>query len=81
MYHLFGHWVILLAELAARAEPGLFLRGVVGLDGFGLDDDRGITVLVVLTLRGDGARHVTRHHREGDYAQRYNHYVSHFGLG
>ena len=63
------YWVILLAELAARAEPGLFLRGVVGLDGFGLDDDRGITVLVVLTLRGDGAGDVAGHHREGKDAQ------------
>ena len=50
-------------------EEGLLLRGVVGLDSLGLDDDRGITVLVVLTLRGDGAGYVTGHHREGKDAQ------------
>ena len=43
---------------------GLLLRSFVGLDGLGLDDDRGVTFLEVLALIGDDPRDVTRDHRE-----------------
>ena len=34
------------------------LHSIVGFDGFGLDDDGGVAVLVVLTAGCDGPRHV-----------------------
>ena len=38
----------------------LLLRGVVRLDGLGLDDDGCVTALVILTLRRNRPRHVAR---------------------
>ena len=41
-------------------------RGVIRLNGFGLDDDTRVAFLIVLTLRRNRPRHVTtREHRTG----------------
>ena len=46
-----------------RDYLALFFRGVIGLDGACLDDDGGVTALVVLGLIGDGAGHVAGGHQ------------------
>ena len=54
-----------------NAEIVLFFGGVVGFCGLGLDDDGGVSSLVVLGLGGDGAGEVATGQgdcrcREGD---------------
>ena len=45
-----GYWLLVIGDY----ELELF-GGVVGFDGFGLDDDGGVTTLEVLALVGDRA--------------------------
>ena len=49
-----------------------FLRGVVRLDGFGLDDDTRVAFLIVLALGRNRPRHVTtcERHCPKDEAQK-----------
>ena len=42
------------------------LRGIVGLDGFGDDGAGGVTLLVILALRGDGPRYVATRQTQAD---------------
>ena len=37
-----------------------FFRGIIALDGFGLDDDGGVAFLVVLALVRDGPDNIAR---------------------
>ena len=47
-------------ELLRAGREGLLLRRIIRLYRFCLNDDRGITALHVLTLRGDRSCHVAR---------------------